>query len=631
MPTLAVAKKFLFDLIGKSYTKDEFDELCFEFGVELDDVTSEREIFAREHANLAKNLSAADQKAFEAKLLALSDEELYKIDTPANRYDLLCAEGMAIALKVFKRMMPTPVIRAIPPKCSMHVGKSVANVRDYVVCAVLRNVKFTQERYDSFIDFQEKLHSGLARKRTLASVGTHDLDKCTPPFRYDAKAKETIRFTPLNQGSRVLDCTGDGLEQFYKDDKHISRYVPLISGFPKFPVVSDSTGTTLSLPPIINSDFSRIDVATRNIFIECTALDHHKAHVLVNQMVSAFSLYCDEPFTVEQVDVVYEEPITVLGKTMKEERTPNLSYQAFEVDVPTINSRVGVEVSADEVADLLTKMQYETQVLNATRVLAKAPPCRADVLHQCDIVEDVAIAYGYDNLTLLPCPTASHGTQTPMNKLTHLLRLELASAGYTEMLTFSLCSRDEAFDWLGRKDQDVAVHIGNPQTIEFQVVRPSLLPGTLKTLQHNKSSPLPLKLFEITDVVLLEPSDRIGSVNKRHLCAVHVEPDSSAFQDIQGVVEYVFVKLGVPKSSKKQQLSDENRWYYIESQNPADDGAFFAPLASHRIVLCHRKGESVVETPIGVLGVIHPNTLSKFDYPFPCSYCEIDLEPFRDS
>lgn len=49
-------------------------------------------------------------------------------------------------------------------------------IRELCSGVILRNIKFTQERYDSFISLQDKLHSNLARNRTLVSIGTHDLD-----------------------------------------------------------------------------------------------------------------------------------------------------------------------------------------------------------------------------------------------------------------------------------------------------------------------------------------------------------------------------------------------------------------------------------------------------------------------
>ena len=65
--------------------------------------------------------------------------------------------------------------------------------------AILRNVKFTQARYESFIALQDKLHQNLARQRTLVAIGTHDLDTIKGPFTYEALPPEEIQFVPLNQ------------------------------------------------------------------------------------------------------------------------------------------------------------------------------------------------------------------------------------------------------------------------------------------------------------------------------------------------------------------------------------------------------------------------------------------------
>jgi phenylalanyl-tRNA synthetase beta chain len=343
MPTLAVAKNFLFSLLGATYTETQFEALCFEFGVELDDVTSAREMFIREHG---AGKDVVDKAA------ALSDEVIYKIDTPANRYDLLSAEGMSIALKVFKGMMAAPrfvVLNRASPLYKVAVDRNIKGVRDFVVCAVLKDIRFNPNSYNSFIDFQEKLHSGLARRRTLASVGTHDMKKLNmSKIQYTVTPKEQISFVPLNQ-TKELNCAGDGLEQYYKDDRHIGKFVPLIAKLPGYPTIRDGSGTLMSLPPIINSDFSKISIDTTDVFIECTAPDHHKASVLVNQMVCAFSAYCKNPFTVEAVEVVYEGGAT--------EVTPNLDTREMTVDLETVNKRVGIALTtADECAALLNKM-----------------------------------------------------------------------------------------------------------------------------------------------------------------------------------------------------------------------------------------------------------------------------------
>merc|ERR1719244_2458376 len=154
-------------------------------------------------------------------------------------------------------------------------------------------------------------------------------------------------------------------------------------------------------------------------------------------------------------------------------------------------------------AELLTKMCLASKVTSPDSISVLIPPTRADVLHPCDIYEDVAIAHGYNNITKTIPRTLTVAQQLPVNKLTDQLREATAQAGFTEALTFSLCSREDVSTKLKKEIKDIpAVHIANPKTLEFQVARTSLLPGLLKTIQANRKMPLPLKLFEISDVVL---------------------------------------------------------------------------------------------------------------------------------
>ncbi|CAN0497198.1 unnamed protein product, partial [Ectocarpus sp. 8 AP-2014] len=92
MPTLGVNRDDLFEALGHVYTEKEFDELCFEFGIELDEVTSEAIELEKQSQVCCIDYSWAG---------AASTDVVYKIDIPANRYDLLCIEGLARALRVF--------------------------------------------------------------------------------------------------------------------------------------------------------------------------------------------------------------------------------------------------------------------------------------------------------------------------------------------------------------------------------------------------------------------------------------------------------------------------------------------------------------------------------------------------
>ncbi|XP_052432950.1 phenylalanine--tRNA ligase beta subunit-like [Carassius gibelio] len=589
MPTVSVKRDLLFEALGQKYTDEEFDELCFEFGLELDEITSEKEILSREQG---------DEKAEGA-----SDVVLYKIDVPANRYDLLCLEGLVRGLQVFKEKLEAPRYRRVSPADGgepqrLLITEETASVRPHAVAAVLRNISFTQERYESFIELQEKLHQNVCRKRTLVAIGTHDLDTISGPFTYTAKPPGEIRFKPLNQSK---EYTAAELMSLYKTDSHLRHYLHIIENEPLYPIIYDSNGVVLSMPPIINGDHSKISLKTKNIFIECTATDLTKAKITLDMVVTLFSEYCDEPFTVEEAEVVYPDGRLCLY--------PELAYRTETLSGDFINKRVGINESAENIAQLLTRMCLRSEVSGEGDLIqVEIPPTRADVIHACDIMEDAAIAYGFNNIVRSTPRTYTVANQLPLNKLSELLRQDLAAAGFTEALTFALCSQEDIADKLRKNITETrAVHISNPKTAEFQVARTSLLPGILKTIAANRKMPLPLKLFEISDVVLKDETKDVGARNNRRLCAVYYNK-SPGFEVIHGLLDRVMQLLDVKPG--------RDQGYHIQA---AEDSTFF-PGRCAEIFSC---GKS-----IGHLGVLHPDVISRFELTMPCSAIDIDIEPF---
>ncbi|XP_043349023.1 phenylalanine--tRNA ligase beta subunit isoform X4 [Dermochelys coriacea] len=483
MPTVSVKRELLFQALGRRYTDEEFDELCFEFGLELDEITSEKDIISKEQGD--------------GKAEGASDIILYKIDVPANRYDLLCLEGLVRGLQVFKERIKAPRYKRIMPVNvdvqRLIITEETAQVRPHAVAAVLRNITFSKDRYDSFIDLQEKLHQNICRKRALVAIGTHDLDTISGPFTYTARPPSEIRFKPLNQSK---EYTASEIMDLYRTDSQLKHYLHIIENKPLYPVICDSNGVVLSMPPIINGDHTKISLSTRNVFVECTATDITKAKIVLDILVTMFSEYCEKQFTVEAAEVTYFN-----GKTCI---YPELAYRREKVKSDLINKKIGISETPSSLAKLLTRMCLKSHVTgNGNNIEIEIPPTRADIIHACDIIEDAAIAYGYNNIQMTIPKTYTIANQFPLNKLTELLRQDLAAAGFTEALTFALCSQEDIADKLSVDISSTkAVHIANPKTAEFQVARTSLLPGLLKTIAANRKMPLPLKLFEISDVVV---------------------------------------------------------------------------------------------------------------------------------
>lgn len=386
----------------KTYTDAEFDELCFEFGIELDDITSERE-------------EAEKQGYAAAALQALSTKTVYKIDVPANRYDLLCNEGLSRALRVFLGEEDAPLYTLKEPASGkremMTVKPSTDPVRPFVVCAILRDVTFNQERYESFIDLQDQLHRNLCRNRTLVAIGTHDYDTLQGPFEYHGKDPSNINFVPLTETERSFSAK-DLMEHYSTDPacKHLKPYVPIIHEEPLYPVIYDSNGTVLSLPPIINGRHSRIQLSTKNVFIECTATDITKANIVLDTVVAMFSEYCSEPFKIEPVDVHYE-------KTGELATTPRLFSRTETAEVDFVNSIIGIDCSAEKMVKLSEKMQLgPSRLISDGKVVEVTVPCtRSDILHAVDIAEDIGIAYGYNNIVKKVPTTCTVGGEQKLN------------------------------------------------------------------------------------------------------------------------------------------------------------------------------------------------------------------------
>lgn len=589
MPIISVGRDRLFKVLGKTYSQEQFEELCFDFGIELDDVTTEKAIIRKE-----KHL---DEEATD------DEEVIYKIEIPANRYDLLCLEGLAQALRIFigKDEVPDYKVRDLPVSSmlKMHVKPETSRIRPFIVCAVLRGITFDDARYNSFIDLQDKLHQNLCRKRTLVAIGTHDLDTLEGPFTYEALAPSQIKFVPLKQEK---EFRADELMEYYKSDMKLKKFLHIIENSSVFPVIYDSKRTVLSLPPIINGAHSAITLKTKNVFIECTGTDLTKAKIVLNTMVTMFSMYCETKFEVEPVEVISPDEKSVIY--------PDLSIWNLEIDLPYISRSIGVPLKENEVIILLAKMQLSAQSQNS-KIRVSVPPTRSDILHKCDVMEDVSIAYGFNNIPKTKPKSLTQGKQHPLNHLSDLIRSEIAMAGFTEVLTWILCSYEENFSMVNRKDdKKTAVVIGNPRSSEFEVARTSLLPGILKTMGHNKDHPRPIKIFEVGDIVVLDDQKDVGAANQRRLAALYCN-SNSGFEIIHGLVDRIMEVVGVPFVT----VGDDSGYYIRPSHEPE-----FFPGRQASIIF---KGKS-----IGAFGIVHPEVLARFDIPDPCSMLEINIQPF---
>lgn len=588
MPTIPCDKADLYELLGKEYTTEEFDELCFDFGLELDEDTTDD--------------------------CAEGERPQLKIEVPANRYDMLCIEGIAQALNEFlgRKEAPNYVLEPSKPEISMTIEESTQQIRPYAAAAVLRDVEFDERKYASFIALQDKLHTNLCRNRTLVAIGTHDLDTLTPPFVYQALPPKDIQFAPLNQ-EKVMN--GEELMEFYDKDKNLGKYLHIIRDSPVYPVIYDSKRIVCSLPPIINSNHSKISLNTKNVFIEVTGTDKTKTDIVIEQMVAMFSGHCKKPFVIE--------PVQINSSHNKQDRvSPNVTPRPFKAEVPYINSCLGLDYSGEEISKLLKKMSLQAKPADDKTLDVKIPITRSDILHQCDIMEDAAIGYGYNSLKKTkPQSDSLVAAPLPINKVADILRLASSQSGYLEVLPLTLCSHDENFKFLRLQDDgQTAVKLENPKTFEYQVVRTTLLPGILKTIKENRKHSLPIKVFECGDIVLKDNNLERRAFNQRNWSAIYAGK-TSGFEFVQGLLAKIMQTVRTPWIEKPQENKSRGYWIEQDDSNPT-----FFPGRGAKIFF--RVSEGAEPQHIGVIGVLHPEVLGHFEIPYAASSVEINAEVF---
>ena len=576
MPTISINKEYFFKLLGKTLSDTELDTLCFDFGLETEPDTD--------------------------------TPENIRVEIPANRYDLLCVEGLAISLGVFLETRKPPQFVRTAPTTHLTVDPSVKGVRLYGVAGILRNIKFTEQSYKSFIDFQDKLHHNIGRKRTLVSIGTHDLDKVSAPFNYVALRRADFSFVPLNQNKSM---TGAELMEFYKNDIQLKNYLHIIEHSETIPLIRDGKDQIMSMPPIINSELSKIDLNTKNVFIDITATDKQKALITLNLIISNFGLYTEPQFNFEAVEIRDTETFETPAAELTRKVTCSFDY---------LLNLTGVKLTASEAVQKFNKMGYINVAFDeaSKEFSMEVPLYRSDVMHQCDLAEDLAIAVGYNNIEELPVNIPTKGTQNYLNKVSEQVRVEMSSAGYLESLNFTLCAVEDLTTRLKKTEDPRAVVIANPKTHEFNVGRTTLIPGLLKVLASNKSSPLPLSVFELGDVMLLTNEaelvenkqlngdfgtrEHVGSKNERRLAFAYSNSSTSGLDHIHGTLDLIFARL-LPQI--KYKLQEGNSPY------------FFEKLQAKIIV----NGEEV-----GEMGIVHPEVLAEKQWPYPVSIAELNFE-----
>lgn len=385
-----------------------------------------------------------------------------------NRPDWYSMEGLARALRAYHRN-ERPNYSAEKSDYKVIVDPSVAKVRPYTVCAVVKGLSFDDQRIRDTVLLQEKLLATLGRKVKRFGLGIYPLSAIRFPVRYTTLKPEEIRYVPLGSDREM------SAPEILESHKKGQQYGHLIKGHPRYPVFVDAQGRIMALIPIVNSsETGKIDEGTREVFIEVSGTDINSCKAALNIITCTFT---DMGGTAHEVEMDY-------GK--ERFASPDLRPKRMRLDGAEVKRVLGIDLGEKEMGALLNRMGY-----GFDRGEVEIPPYRADIMGQIDIIEDIAIAHGYNNFKpTLPdffCP----GDSMKRNDLTDSV---MRGMGFSETKTFILTNK-ENLEKAGYKGR--TIEISNPCTADYTVVRPGLTLNMIQTFAINKMKGLPQRFYEI--------------------------------------------------------------------------------------------------------------------------------------
>ncbi len=495
-----------------------------------------------------------------------------------NRPDMLSQQGFARALSFFLGKRKFKEYKAKNSKYEVMVDKSVKTCRPYTACAVVKNLKLDDEKIKEIIDIQEKLHITFGRNRKKAAIGIYPMENISFPVYFKGISPEKIRFVPLESGREM---SAREILEFHPKGKEYAR---LLDGLKKYACFVDSKGDIMSLTPIINSEKTgRVTEKTKEVFIECSGFDLETLKKCLNMIVTSFSDMGGEVYSVK---VNYENKKIVF---------PQLSAETMRINREYIKKYLGVALNDGQLKKALQKTGFGIKSITKKDLTVIVPPYRADILHPVDIIEDIAIGYGYENFSPSSESISTVGKESPFEKFCSKIREILTGNEFLETKSYHLINKGAQTKKCLLETNKI-VELKNPVSKEYDSLRYWITPSLLETFEKNKNNPYPQNIFEIGKVFGIEKDNK---VKEQVRVAMGTCSDTSDYTKARQVLETIFDSLELKAEFKK-------------TEHPS----FIKGRVAR--VYCNNKA-------VAYVGEISPEVLSNFGIEMPVSAFELNL------
>ncbi len=532
-----------------------------------------RKTFEKEIGNLTEEMQ--QKIALFGTTIENLDNETLELDVTPNRPDLLSYQGFKRGFLGFlgkKTGLTKYKINPGEKNFEVKVDSSVKEVRPYTCCSVVKGIKFDDFKIKEIVELQEKLHSTIGRKRKKLAIGIYPMEEIKFPIEYKALEPDKIKFIPLES---KREMSGLEILQIHPAGK---EYANLLAGKMKFPIFLDANKNILSMPPIINSEKTgRVSEKTKDVFVECSGFD---LEILNKCLIIITTTLADMGGKIYSMKV---------GNKI----FPDFSTEKMKISLENTNRVLGLNLNEKELKMYLEKMGH-----NYNSSIIEIAPWRTDILHEIDLVEDVAISYGYNNFNSIIPEIATIGKESYKEIIKRKISEVLIGLGFLEVSNYHLTKKEDQFLKMGvqEKKEKGFVEIIDSKT-EYSILRTDLSHYLLKLFSENIDAEYPQKIFELGKVFNLNSELNVEEFEK---LSIGFSPGN--FTSVKQVLDYLEDQINFKFEIKPQEICES---YFVEGRS-AD---------------IYFEGEI-----IGNIGEIHPKILKNWKIKMPVSILEINLE-----
>ncbi|MCW4009221.1 MAG: phenylalanine--tRNA ligase subunit beta [Candidatus Bathyarchaeota archaeon] len=513
MPTIDVEYQELEQLIGKNTCRELFgnpENLRVEA---LDDKLS---------------LVKAEVKEYNQADMTLSIEMK---DT--GRADLWSAEGLARGLCCYLGLeRGFRQYGADGAVVDVHVDSKLWGIRPFISCSVLKDIHLSDPIIRGLMHLQDKLDKTYGRDRQKTSIGIYNFDLIKPPIEYTAVKPTDVRFVPLGFDEQL------NLDEILEKHPKGVEYGHIVKKHAYYPMLFDSEGKVLSFPPIINSnDLGKVTEESRNLLVEVTGTQEQTVQNTLNLVTAAL---IDRGGKACSATIHYPNTSEYKQKIVT---TPNFNHHIVHLRVDYTNRLLGLKLSAKDIAELLLTAGLGVEKIGGNSVDVRVPFYRVDIMHEVDVVEDVAVAYGYNNIEPIWRDLPTTGSERPLQRTINVARELMVGAGYQEVLNYTLTNPESLFTKMNQKPT-ATVEISNPKVVTMTCLRSWLLPSLMEFLSVNQSVEFPQRIFELGKVTLQDETRDTKTRDEDWLAAA-TSHANAGFSEIKSCLDAFFGNLGV--------------------------------------------------------------------------------------